>query len=51
MEIGTVVTVLPPFDVMFPGEHTVVEVNETDTWVMLEGIESAFDFRYIEEKE
>lgn len=51
MEVGTVVTVLPPFSESFPAEYSVVEVNEEGNWVMLDGIESAFDFRYIKVKE
>ena len=51
MYIGAIVEVLPPFDTSFPGDHVVSEVNPLDNYVLLEGIESAFDFRYVKVKE
>lgn len=48
MVVGDRVRILPPFDQAFPGEYEVAEINQADTWVKLEGEESAFDFRFVE---
>ena len=50
MYIGAIVEVLPPFDDSFPGEYVVLEVNTENTCVMLEGVDSAFDFKYVKVK-
>lgn len=51
MRIGDMVKVLPPFSVSFPGLYEVLYVDEEHTFVLLDGIESAFDFIYVEKKE
>jgi hypothetical protein len=48
MQIGQTIKIREPFDFAFPNEYVVIEINETDTWVKVEGIESAFDFRFVE---
>ena len=51
MYIGATVEILPPFDDSFPGEYVVLEVNIENAYVLLEGVESAFDFKYVKVKE
>ena len=51
MQVGDIVTVLPPFAVDFPGEYEVTHVDEGNALVLLNGVESAFDFKYVEKKE
>ena len=48
--IGQKIKILEPFnlDEQFQGEFTIKEINETDTFVLLEEVEFAFDFKYIE---
>jgi hypothetical protein len=48
IKIGDRVKILPPFDQAFPAAYAVTEVNQADTWVRVEGEESAFDFRFVE---
>lgn len=42
------VRIKPPFAEAFPSEYTIKEVFIEETYVILEEIESAFDFTYIE---
>lgn len=51
MQVGDTVTILPPFGVDFPGEYEVTHVDEEGTFVRLVGVESVFDFKYVEKKE
>lgn len=51
MEVGDFVTVKTPFDVAFPGIYVIdrVEVVEDgNTVYYLNGIEGAFDIKYLE---
>lgn len=50
MTPGTVVRVLAPFDEAFPGTYIVewVEIIDEQTVVHLDGVESAFDPKYLE---
>lgn len=50
MQVGDMVTILPPFDVDFPGGYEVIHVDEENTFVILNGVESAFDFKYVEKE-
>ena len=51
MYLGATVEVLSPFGDSLPGEYIVSEVSAENTYVMLEGVESAFDFKYVKVKE
>jgi hypothetical protein len=48
VQLGDRVRILPPFDQAFPGDYTVTEINQEDTWVRVDNEESAFDFVYVE---
>ena len=47
--VGDTVTILPPFTPFFPGTYTVASVDVPGNSVQLEGVDSAFDFSYIQE--
>ena len=51
MYTGATVEILPPFGDSFPGEYVILYVNTENTYVVLEGVESAFDFHYVKVKE
>ena len=48
MNPGDQVIILAPFADFFPGTYTVQSVDEANTYAQLVGVESAFDFRYIQ---
>lgn len=51
MQVGDVVTVNAPFDTAFPDVYTVErieEVGDGSVVYFLEGIEGAFDIKYLE---
>ena len=47
-QIGDKVRVLWPFDEAYPEVYTVAIVDVQDTYVMLEGVESAFAWHFVE---
>jgi len=49
MQIGQKVKIKEPFNIEFDLEYTIKEVDENNTFVLLEELESAFDFKYIQE--
>ena len=52
MQVGSTVRVLAPFNDAFPDVYTVSAINadiEGGPVYMLDGVESAFDIKYLEE--
>jgi hypothetical protein len=46
--VGARVRILEPFAFAFPDEYVIATVDEANTCVTLEGVESAFDFQFLE---
>ena len=48
LAVGSTVRVLDPFAPFFPGTYTVSQVDDPNTTAYLDGIDSAFDYRFLE---
>jgi len=49
MQIGQKITIKEPFNIEFDLEYTIKEIDEINTYVLLEELDSAFDFKYVQE--
>ena len=49
MQIGQQIKIKEPFNTEFDLEYTIKEIDEINTYILLEELDSAFDFKYVQE--